>query len=196
MSEPSGCCWVASILGVENIIAESYSGLIARRLQSTTKIRSRPGKPNQKKGQNEKFIWISRPFFVNSGVFFPGENKHDSQVELLFRNAPAKSSRTGLSLVWFAGATPDKRCQSRRKCFLGLISQMQFFTSQFRNFPGIIFNLSSEMSTFWGALLLPSLLVCAWSSSGQAGGSCLHEKSTISTKKPLLEKFGFEISQF
>ena len=32
-------------------------------------VRSRPGKPNQRKGQNEKFM--------NSGVF-PQENKHDS----------------------------------------------------------------------------------------------------------------------
>ena len=33
------------------------------------------------------------PFCVsqNSGVF-PWENKHDSHIELLFRNAPAKSS--------------------------------------------------------------------------------------------------------
>ena len=28
-------------------------------------------------------------------------------IELLFRNAPAKSSRTDFLLVWFAGATPD-----------------------------------------------------------------------------------------
>ena len=67
------------------------------------KIRSRPGKPNQRKGQNEKFMNFAH-FFVNSGVF-PLENKHDSH---LFRNAPAKSSWTDLSLVWFAGATPEK----------------------------------------------------------------------------------------
>ena len=34
-------------------------------------------------------------------------------IELLFRNAPAKSSWTALSLVWFAGATPD--------CFKGCL---------------------------------------------------------------------------
>ena len=38
-------------------------------------LRSRPGKPNQRKGQNEKFM--NSPIFVNSGVF-PWENKHDS----------------------------------------------------------------------------------------------------------------------
>ena len=54
------------------------------------KIRSRPGKPNQKKGPKRK-VHESRPFFVNSGVF-PWENKHDSYIELLFWNAPAKSS--------------------------------------------------------------------------------------------------------
>ena len=31
-------------------------------------FRSRPGTPNQRKGQNEKFMRIS-PIFVNSGVF-------------------------------------------------------------------------------------------------------------------------------
>ena len=43
---------------------------------------------------------------MNSGVF-PWENKRDSQIELLRRNAPGKSSWTGLSLVWFAKVTPD-----------------------------------------------------------------------------------------
>ena len=38
-------------------------------------MRSRPGKPNQRKGQDEKFLIAS--IFMNSGVF-PWENKHDS----------------------------------------------------------------------------------------------------------------------
>ena len=38
-------------------------------------LRSRPDKPNQRKGQNEKFMNLAH--FVNSGVF-PWENKHDS----------------------------------------------------------------------------------------------------------------------
>ena len=58
-----------------------------------------------KESAKTKSSWIS-PIFVNSGVF-PWENKHDSHIELLFRNAPAKSSWTDLSLVWFAGATPE-----------------------------------------------------------------------------------------
>ena len=60
--------------------------------QNTQRIvRSRPGKPNQRKGQNEKKFTKFATIFVNSGVF-PWENKHDSHLKLLFRNAPAKSS--------------------------------------------------------------------------------------------------------
>ena len=63
-------------------------------------------KPNQKKGPKRKihefrpFLWIL--------VFFLGKTS-TIHIELLFRNAPGKSSWTGLSLVWFAGATSD--CQ-------------------------------------------------------------------------------------
>ena len=39
-------------------------------------LRSRPGKPNQRKGQNEKFMNFAH-FCENSGVL-PWENKHDS----------------------------------------------------------------------------------------------------------------------
>ena len=42
----------------------------------SAKIRSRPGKSNQRKGPNEKFINFAH-FSVNSGVF-PRDNKHDS----------------------------------------------------------------------------------------------------------------------
>ena len=59
-------------------------------LFSHATIRSPPGKPNQRKGQNEKFMDFAH-FCVNSGVF-PWENKHDSHIELLFRNAPVKIS--------------------------------------------------------------------------------------------------------
>ena len=51
-----------------------------------------------------KSSWIS-PIFVNSGVFL--RNTSMIHIELLFRNAPAKSSWTDLSLVWFARATPE-----------------------------------------------------------------------------------------
>ena len=67
-------------------------------------LRSRPGKPNQRKGQNEKsmnfahFLWIL-PIFLRKASTI--------HIEFLFRNAPAKSSWTDLSSVWFAGATPD-----------------------------------------------------------------------------------------
>ena len=51
-----------------------------------------------------KSSWIS-PIFVNSGVF-PEEYKHDSHWTFV-PESPAKSSWTDLSLVWFAGATPE-----------------------------------------------------------------------------------------
>ena len=48
------------------------------RPRDTLRFRSPPGKPNQRKGQNEKFMNFA-PIFVNSGVFFfCGEDKHDS----------------------------------------------------------------------------------------------------------------------
>ena len=68
-------------------------------------IRSRPGKPNQRKGQNEKFMNFAH-FCDYSGVFSLGKQARFTN-KLLFRNAPVKSSWTDLSLVWFAGATPD-----------------------------------------------------------------------------------------
>ena len=64
---------------------------------------------NQTKERAKRKVHDFALFFcVNSGVF-PWENKHDSRIELLFRNAPAKSSWTDLSLVWFAGATPEEK---------------------------------------------------------------------------------------
>ena len=61
---------------------------IAGRLGSLF-VRSRPSKPNQRKGQNEKFMNFAH--FCEFWCFSLG-NKHDSHIELLFRNAPAKSS--------------------------------------------------------------------------------------------------------
>ena len=68
-------------------------------------VRSRPGKPNQRKGQNDKFMNFAH-FFVWILVFFLRKTS-TIHIELSLRNAPAKSSWTDLSLVWFAGATPD-----------------------------------------------------------------------------------------
>ena len=71
------------------------------------RIRSRPGKPQPKKGPKRKvhefrpFLWILVFFLRKTSTI---------HIEFLFRNAPAKSSWTDLSLVWFAGATPDKKC--------------------------------------------------------------------------------------
>ena len=46
------------------------------RMHDRYTVRSSPGKPNQRKGQNEKFMNFAH-FSVNSGVF-PQENKRDS----------------------------------------------------------------------------------------------------------------------
>ena len=46
-----------------------------------------------------QFLWILVFFFLGKTSTI--------HIELLFRFAPGKSSWTGLSLVWFAGATPD-----------------------------------------------------------------------------------------
>ena len=53
-----------------------------------------------------KSSWI-RPFLWIL-VFFLGKISA-IHIELLFQNAPGKSSWTGLSLVWFARVTPDFR---------------------------------------------------------------------------------------
>ena len=60
---------------------------------------TKPNKgPKQKVHEFRPFLWIL--------VFFLGKTS-TIHIELLFRNAPVKSSWTDLSLVWFAGATPD-----------------------------------------------------------------------------------------
>ena len=52
-------------------------------------VRSRPGKPNQRKGQNEKFMNFTH--FCEFWCFFLRKTS-TIHIELLFRNAPAKSS--------------------------------------------------------------------------------------------------------
>ena len=58
-----------------------------------------------KESAKTKSSWIS-PIFSWILVFFPRKTS-TIHIELLFRNAPAESSWTDLSLVWFAGATPE-----------------------------------------------------------------------------------------
>ena len=59
-----------------------------------------PRQTKPKKGPKRKAHEF-RPFFVNSGVFFL-RKRSTIHIELLFRNAPVKSSWTDLSLVWFS----------------------------------------------------------------------------------------------
>ena len=54
--------------------------------------------PRRKVHEFRPFLWILVFFLRKTSTI---------HIELLFRNAPAKSSWTDLSLVWFAGATPD-----------------------------------------------------------------------------------------
>ena len=76
------------------VVADPLSSKIGSRSCysfSLAKILSGIAPANQtKKGQNEKFMNFAPHFFVNSGVF-PWENT-GIHIELLFRNAPVKSS--------------------------------------------------------------------------------------------------------
>ena len=58
-----------------------------------------------KKGPKRK-VYEFHPFFVNPGVF-PWETS-TIHIEFWLEFAPAESSWTDLSLVWFAGTTPEK----------------------------------------------------------------------------------------
>ena len=50
--------------------------------------------------------------FCEFWCFFSPGKTSTIHIELLFRNAPVKSSCTHLSLVWFAGATPERNSLS------------------------------------------------------------------------------------
>ena len=63
--------WQLSTIGARLSCAKAADGGCSPAI-----LRGRPGKPNQRKGQNEKFMNFEL-FFVNSGVF-PQENKQDS----------------------------------------------------------------------------------------------------------------------
>ena len=65
-----------------------------------------PRQTKPKKGPKRKVHEIFVHFCANSGVFFLRKTS-TIHIALLFRNAPAKSSWTDLSLVWFARATPE-----------------------------------------------------------------------------------------
>ena len=58
-------------------------------LSSLLWFRSRPGKPKQRKGQNEKFMNFAH--FCEFWCFFLSKTS-TIHIELLFRNAPVKSS--------------------------------------------------------------------------------------------------------
>ena len=99
--------------GLKWLIPSQKSGT-----EKQPKLGSRPGKPNQRKAR-------VRGVFVNSERFFSRENKensqkpHNSRIAPIFVNSSGFFSRktlriqpacdsAGLSLVWFAGSSPDK----------------------------------------------------------------------------------------
>ena len=63
-----------------------------------------PQQTKQRKGQNIKFMNFA--YFCEFWCFSLRKTS-TIHIELLFRNTPKKSSWTDLSLVWFAGATPE-----------------------------------------------------------------------------------------
>ena len=60
-------------------------------LEPSLAVKSGVAPANQTKERGKTKSSRISPIFVNSGVF-PWENKHDSHLELLFRNGPVKSS--------------------------------------------------------------------------------------------------------
>ena len=73
-------------------------------------FRGRPGKPNQRKGQNEKFMNFAH-FCVNSGVFL--RKTSTIHIELLFRNALRKVHE--LTFLWFGLPGPLLICSHLKK---------------------------------------------------------------------------------
>ena len=77
----------------------AFSGPNRVKISQESPQQTKPKKgPKRKVHEFRPFLWIL--------VFFLGKTS-TIHIELLFRTAPAKSSWTDLSLVWFAGATPE-----------------------------------------------------------------------------------------
>ena len=85
------------------VLFEILAGPLCRRKKLSQES---PQQTKPKKGPKRK-VHEFRPFLWTL-VFFLRKTS-TIHIELLFRNAPGKSSWTDLSLVWFAGATPDCR---------------------------------------------------------------------------------------
>ena len=67
-------------------------------------VRRGPGKPIHRKGQNAKFVRFAR---LCEFQCCPLETQARFTQNVCSRMVPGQSSWTDLSLVWFAGATPD-----------------------------------------------------------------------------------------
>ena len=95
---------------------------------ASKKLRSRPGKPTKERAKT-KSSYEFRPFLCEFGCLPLGKQARFT-YRTLFRSAPAKSSRTDLSLIWFAGATPEKRAD-KRNVFTESFQQI-FVSGRFR----------------------------------------------------------------
>ena len=73
------------------------AGKMAISQESPRQTKPKKG-PKRKVHEFRPFLWILVFFLRKTSTI---------HIELLFRNAPAKSSWTDLSLVWFAGATSE-----------------------------------------------------------------------------------------
>ena len=93
--EGGGSAWEVSV----EILYAFFGGL-----NSENSIRSRPGKPNQRKGPNMNFAHFCEFWRFSLGKQARFTSNFGSREPL-----PGKSSWTGLSLVWFARVTPDSR---------------------------------------------------------------------------------------
>ena len=80
----------------------------SRILRTRILFRSRRGKPNQEKAKAKSSYEFRVHFLVISGVFFLRKTSTIfTYIELLFRNAPAKSSHE-LTFLWFGLARGRK----------------------------------------------------------------------------------------
>ena len=118
-------------------------------------VRSRPGKPNQRKGQNEKFMNFA--LFFRILVFFLRKTS-TIHIELLFRNArswrPSKEVPKPRS-----GKVPKKcfgKCRSetgcRVKCRKSAPGPVSYTTSTYRRGVGALFSALSSAPRFGPAL--------------------------------------------
>ena len=103
-----GCCFdTPSGWNLESGFSQFWSILVDFSLVFT-QLYQQPLRQTKPKKRPKRKVHEFRPFFSWILVLFLRLRKTSAiHIELLFRNAPVRSSWTDLSLAWFAGATPD-----------------------------------------------------------------------------------------